>query len=64
PTPHPDKKLFHYYQFVSVGRRDENNRFVSRQKLYELSPKFLAVYSERLEAWLLENAEDVFGRRA
>jgi hypothetical protein len=64
PIPHPDKKLFHYYQFVSVGRRDENNRFMSREKLYELGPKFLAVYSERLEAWLLENAEDVFGRRA
>jgi hypothetical protein len=64
PTPHPDKKLFHYYQFVSVGRRDENNRFISRQKLYELGPKFLAVYSERLEAWLLENAEDVYGRKA
>jgi len=56
--------LFHYYQFVSVGRRDENNRFVSREKLYELTPKFLTVYSERLEAWFLEIAEDVFGQRA
>ncbi len=61
PVPHPDKKLFHYYQFVSVGRRDENNRFVARQKLYELSPQFLTAYSERLEAWFLEIAEDVYG---
>jgi len=32
--------------------------------LYELTPKFLAAYSKRLEAWFLEIAEDVYGRRA
>jgi hypothetical protein len=64
PTPHPDKKLFHYYQFVSVGRRDGNNRFVCREKLYNLSAEFLAEYTKRLETWFLEIAEDVYGRQA
>ena len=61
PVPHPDRKLFHYYLFVSVGRRDGKNRFVCRDRLYELTPAFLAEYGRRLEAWLLEIAHDVYG---
>ncbi len=63
PVPHPDKKLFHYYQFVSVGRRDGKNRFVCREKLYELSPAFLKEYGRRLEAWFLEIADDVYNTK-
>ncbi len=64
PVPHPDRKLFHYYQFVSVGRRDADNRFVCREKLYRLTDAFRAEYSRRLEAWFLEIAEDLYGHDA
>jgi len=63
PTPHPAKKLFHYYCFVSVGRRDTQNRFVLRDKLYDVSPDCLQEYTERLKSWFLEIAEDLYGGR-
>ncbi len=60
PTPHPAKKLFHYYCFVSVGRRDPQNRFVLRDKLYDVSPVCRKEYTERLKRWFLEIAHDLY----
>ncbi|MCX7029358.1 MAG: tagaturonate epimerase family protein [Spirochaetes bacterium] len=61
PAPHPGKALFHYYCFASVGRRDAG-RFANRERLYDFTPGFLAEYGARLENWLLEIAEDLYGR--
>jgi hypothetical protein len=61
PVPHPDRALFHYYCFASVGRRDAG-RFANREHLYDLTPALLAEYGERLERWLIEIAEDLYGR--
>jgi hypothetical protein len=61
PSPHPSRSLFHYYCFASVGRRDDRGRFTNRESLYDLTPQFLAEYGERLEKWLLEIAEDLYG---
>ncbi|MFQ3620223.1 MAG: tagaturonate epimerase family protein [Spirochaetales bacterium] len=63
PTPHPSRKLFHYYCFVPVGKRDEQNRFILRDKLYDVSEDFQKTYAERLEQWFLEIAEDLYSRR-
>ncbi len=62
PTPHPAKKLFHYYCFVSVGRRDPQNRFVLRDKLYDISTECRKKYTERLKNWFLEITDDLYGR--
>jgi hypothetical protein len=59
-TPGPGRALFHFYCFVSVGRR-EAGRFAIRERLYDLTPGFLAEYGARLENWLLEIAEDLYG---
>ena len=61
PGARPDALLFHSYAFTSVGRRDAAGRFVNRERLYELSPETLAEYGARLERWLLEIAEDLYG---
>jgi hypothetical protein len=61
PVPHPGKALFHYYCFASVGRRAAG-RFANRERLYDLTPVLLAEYGERLERWLIEIAEDLYGR--
>lgn len=62
PDPRPGAGLFHYYCFVSVGRRDGGGSFVNRERLYDLSPQFLAEYGSRLENWLVEIAEDIYGQ--
>jgi hypothetical protein len=62
PDPRPGAGLFHYYCFVSVGRRDSRGLFVNRERLYDLSPQFLAEYGSRLENWLREIAEDLYGQ--
>jgi hypothetical protein len=46
--------------FVSLGRRDACGQFVNRERLYDLSPQFMAEYGSRLEKWLLEIAEDLY----
>ena len=61
PRPHPSRSLFHFYCFVSVGRRDDQGQFVNRERLYELSKDFLAEYTDRLEKWLMEIADDLYG---
>ena len=61
PGPPSGKALFHYYCFASVGRRDAG-RFANREHLYDLTPALLAEYGERLERWLIEIAEDLYGR--
>jgi hypothetical protein len=61
PTPHPSKKLFYYYNFVSLGRRNAENRFILRDRLYDVSEEFKRVYGQRLEDWFLEIAEDLYG---
>jgi hypothetical protein len=61
PRPRPGTLLFHSYAFASVGRRDAAGRFVNRERLYELSPETLREYGVRLERWLLEIAEDLYG---
>ncbi len=60
-SPHPSKDLFHYYCYVSVGRRDERGQFVNREQLYGLSEEFLAEFTNRFETWMLEIAADVYG---
>jgi len=62
PEPRPDADLFHYYCFVSVGRRDGNGRFVNRERLYDVSPQCREEYGARLEKWLLEIADDLYGQ--
>ncbi len=61
PGARPDALLFHSYAFTSVGRRDAAGRFVNRERLYDLSAETLAEYGARLERWLLEIAEDLYG---
>jgi hypothetical protein len=61
PAPHPGKALFHSWCFASVGRR-EAGRFVNREHLYGLTSETVAEYGTRLERWLLEIAEDLYGR--
>lgn len=63
PVPHPNKRLFHSYCFVSVGRRDGQGRFVNRERFYELTPGTLEEYGRRLEEWLIEIAGDIYGER-
>ncbi len=62
PDPRPGASLFHYYCFVSVGRRDAGGGFVNRERLYDLSPSLMSEYSSRLETWLLEIADDLYGQ--
>ncbi len=62
PDPRPECGLFHYYCFVSVGRRDGNGQFVNRERLYDVSPQLMTEYGSRLEKWLREIAEDLYGQ--
>jgi len=60
--PHPSRKLFHYYCFVSVGRRNDAGQFVNRERLYgDLTEAFCSEYTDRLSTWIGEVAEDIFG---
>jgi len=61
PAPHPGKALFHSYGFASVGRR-EGGRFANRERLYGFTPEVGAEYGRRLERWLVEIADDLFGQ--
>lgn len=57
--PSPDHAVFHYYNFASVGRRDERGQFVHREKFYDLPENFYCEYRERVCGYLCEVAEDV-----
>jgi hypothetical protein len=61
--PSPHHSVFHYYNFASVGRRDESGQFVHREKFYDLSADFYREYQRRVCRYLCEVAQDVFGRR-
>jgi hypothetical protein len=53
-------KVFHYYSFPFVGRRDAQGQFLQRAEFYRLSPAFGEAYRQRLSHWLGELADDVF----
>jgi len=57
--PSPDHDVFHYYNFASVGRRDEGGRFVHREKFYDLSTDFYDEYQNRICSYLCQVAADV-----
>jgi hypothetical protein len=61
--PSPHHSVFHYYNFASVGRRDENGQFVHRERFYDLSADFYREYHRRVCQYLREVARDVFCRR-
>jgi hypothetical protein len=61
PTPSPRHAVFHHYNFATVGRRDENGKFIHREKFYDLPPDFYRQYQDRIKLYLCEVANDVFG---
>lgn len=58
--PSARHKVFHYYSFPFVGRRDAQGQFLQRAEFYRLSPAFGEAYRQRLSHWLGELADDVF----
>jgi hypothetical protein len=56
----PDDKVFHYYSFPFVGRRDSKGQFTNRDTFYRLSAPFCAAYEKAACDWLSEVADDVF----
>lgn len=60
-APSPSHAVFHYYNFATVGRRDQTGQFVYRQKFYELPEGFYKLYRDRVAIYLGEVANDVFG---
>jgi len=58
----PDHAVFHYYNFASVGKRDEKGQFIHREKFYDLSAGFYREYQKRICSYLCEVAADVFNR--
>ena len=59
-TPSPHHAVFHYYNFATVGRRDESRQFIHRQKFYDLPANFYSLYQDRVTDYLCEVANDVF----
>jgi len=57
--PSPGHSVFHYYNFASVGRRDEQGRFIHREKFYDLPADFYAEYQRRICNYLCEVAADI-----
>lgn len=60
-TQSPHHAVFHYYNFATVGRRDENGQFIHREKFYDLPADFYRQYQDRITHYLCEVANDVFG---
>jgi len=56
----PDHAVFHYYNFASVGERDQNGQFVHRERFYDLSADFYREYQMRVCNYLCKVAADVF----
>ena len=57
--PSPDHAVFHYYNFATVGRRDEQGQYIHREKFYDLPADFYAEYQSRVRSYLCEVAADV-----
>jgi hypothetical protein len=57
--PSPEHQVFHYYNFASVGKRDDRGRFVHRDKFYDLPTGFYREYQRRICNYLREVAVDV-----
>lgn len=60
--PSPDHAVFHYYNFASVGKRDQKGQFVHREKFYNMSSDFYHEYQRRICSYLCEVAADLFNR--
>jgi len=58
----PEHAVFHYYNFASVGKRDQKGQFVHREKFYDMSADFYHEYQRRICSYLCEVAADVFNR--
>ncbi len=52
--------VFHHYGFRFVGRRDPQGQFLHRERFYTLSPEFYALHEERIRAYVLGLAHDLF----
>ena len=52
-VPDPEKAVFHHFNFATLGRRDEENRFLSREWFYELPADVYDEYTRRLEKFLV-----------
>ncbi|MGD8499551.1 MAG: tagaturonate epimerase family protein [Phycisphaerales bacterium] len=61
--PSPNHAVFHYYNFGSVGKRNEKGQFVNREKFYDLPADFYREYQRRVCSYLCEVAADVFNRK-
>ncbi len=57
--PSPAHAIFHYYNFASVGKRDQQGQFVHREKFYDLPADFYHEYQNRICSYLCEVAADV-----
>jgi hypothetical protein len=60
--PDPGKAVFHHFNFATLGRRDEDNTFLSRQWFYGLPADVYSEYTVRLGKFLVDISSDVFGR--
>ena len=58
----PDHAVFHYFNFASVGKRDQEGRFVHREMFYDLPAGFYSEYQRRICSYLCDVAADVFDR--
>ena len=58
--PSAKHKVFHYYSFPFVGRRDAQGQFLHRAEFYRLSPAFGEAYRQHISKWLGELADDLF----
>ena len=59
-APSSQHFFFKEYNFATVGKRDAEGNFISREKFYSLSKDFSDELSNRLEAHLCSWAEDLF----
>jgi hypothetical protein len=58
--PSPGHSVFHYYNFASVGKRNQEGQFIHREKFYDLTTDFYREYQKRICSYLCEVAADVF----
>jgi hypothetical protein len=52
--------VFHHFGFATVGRKDNTNKLLNRERFYGLPQSVYAAYTSRLADRLVEVAEDVF----
>jgi hypothetical protein len=58
--PSARDKVFHYFSFPFVGRRDAEGQFINRSEFYQLSREFLDAYRKKIGDCLYQIADDVF----